>query len=70
MTLYKARVLPTIVGVPHNGELPYVIGFSLVGLDRDIRLDTQMVDVIRWDEEDEEWAKYMIKLWTNFAKYG
>jgi len=62
---------PDWMGVPHNGELPYVFGWSLLPFNPEIREDAAIpIDVIPWDEEDEEWAYYITKMWTNFAKYG
>ena len=59
-----------ILGVPHNGELPYVIGFPFYQESFELRRDAQIVDLIRWDEEDQIWTSYMMEMWTNFAKFG
>ena len=59
-----------LAGVPHNGELPYVIGYPFFQEDRTLRQDAQIVDVVRWDEEDQIWTLYMMEMWTNFAKFG
>ena len=59
-----------IVGVPHNGELPYVIGFPFYQESRELKIDAQIWDLIRWDEEDQIWTLYMMEMWTNFAKFG
>jgi len=59
------------MGVPHNGELPYVWGWTHLKLNPKIRMDAAIpIDVINWDEEDQEWTDYFLKMWTNFAKYG
>lgn len=60
-----------MIGVPHNGELPYVLGWPMLQDNFNLRLDSGMlVDLIPWDEEDQEWAEYFMTMWTNFAKYG
>ena len=60
----------SFAGVPHNGELPYVIGFPFFQESLELRQDARIVDVVRWDEEDQIWALYMMEMWTNFAKFG
>ncbi len=64
------RGVPCVAGVPHNGELPYVIGFPFYQESRVLRRDAQIVDVVRWDDEDQIWTLYMMEMWTNFAKFG
>jgi len=65
------RLVPEWMGVPHQGDLPYVFAWSMMQLDRTIRRDTGiLLDVINWDDEDIQWAEYIMTLWTNFAKYG
>ncbi len=56
--------------MPHNGELPYVIGFPFYKESLQLRIDAQITDVVRWTEEDQVWGLYMTQLWTNFAKFG
>ena len=59
------------LGVPHNGELPYVWGWTLLQRDFGVRLDSGiLIDLIQWDDFDYEWGVYMTKMWANFAKYG
>lgn len=66
-----APLIPEWLGVPHNGELPYVLGWPMLQDNFNLRLDSGMlVDLIPWDEEDQEWAEYFMTMWTNFAKYG
>jgi len=63
------RVVPEWMGVPHQGELPYVMGYPLIQKNLAVRLDCQFIDIINWDEEDIEYAEFVMTLWTNFAKY-
>ena len=58
-------------GVPHSGELPYVFGWSLMKLAPQVRADSRiLLDIMDYNDEDEEYADFIMDLWTNFAKYG
>jgi len=66
-----AELIPEWLGVPHNGELPYVWGYPLMQLNPTVRRESEMfLDLIDWDELDIAFAEYMQDLWANFAKYG
>jgi len=59
------------MGVPHNGELPYVWGYGHLLTNRSVRQDSQInFDIIGWTPEDAVYADYIQTLWSNFAKYG
>jgi len=63
--------VPQWMGVPHQGDLPYMTGWPLLQLNPEVRWDAAIpIDFIQWDAEDIDWAVYILKLWTNFAKYG
>ena len=59
------------IGVPHNGELPYVWAYPLLEANPDVRdqCDIQ-IDIVDWNQEDIEYTRFIHTLWTNFAKYG
>ena len=58
-------------GVFHAMELPYIFGYPFLKLNPEVRNDTLMFfDVFDWNEEDIEYADFMMTLWTNFAKFG
>merc|ERR1712150_139167 len=73
---YRSReadwLVPEWIGVPHNGELPYVMGWPHIKLNPELRIETEMYFevIIDWDETDVEYADFMMDLWTNFAKTG
>ena len=59
------------IGVPHSAELPYVFGWANMKLAPQVRLDSRiLIDIFDYNEEDFQYADYMMDLWTNFAKYG
>ena len=47
-----------------------MIGFPFYQESRELKIDAQIWDLIRWDEEDQIWTLYMMEMWTNFAKFG
>lgn len=64
---------PTLLsGSDHSSEIPYVMGYPLIRHNPDVRDQTGLEEFpdYPWTEEDDEWAYFIIKLWTNFAKYG
>jgi hypothetical protein len=61
--------VPACKGVPHMGEIPYVFGYPLLQRNRDVRRDTNIVDVIDWNQEDIDYANYFMPMIANFAKY-
>ncbi|CAD5111482.1 DgyrCDS791 [Dimorphilus gyrociliatus] len=64
-------IVPPWMGVPHNGELPYVFGYPLLERNPNVRQDQEMFfDFIPWDNLDVEFSEYVQTLWTNFAKTG
>ncbi|CAH1789337.1 unnamed protein product [Owenia fusiformis] len=64
-------VVPEWMGVPHNGELPYVWGWSWLQFNENVRNQTGMIlDPIEWNQEDAEYADYVMTMWSNFAKFG
>ena len=59
------------LGVPHSGELPYVFGWSLMQTAPQVRADSRiLLDIMQYNEEDIQYANFVMDLWTNFAKYG
>lgn len=67
--LYFISLMP--LGVPHNGDLPYVFGYSLLRKNEFLREEAEMYyDVIDFDEEDDKYTEYILELWANFAKTG
>ena len=57
-------------GTPHIMELPYMWGMPFIRHNPEVRNQTEMHDWLRYTEEDDIYADFMVKLWTNFAKYG
>ncbi|XP_041357842.1 neuroligin-4, X-linked-like [Gigantopelta aegis] len=52
---------PKWTGVPHTAELPYVFG---------IMFSKRKLTPQKWTEKDKQMSSAIIKMWTNFAKYG
>jgi len=63
--------IPEWMGVPHNGELPYVWGYGYLLINEAVRDDSGIhFDILGWVPEDMVYADFVQTLWTNFAKYG
>ncbi|CAH1789899.1 unnamed protein product, partial [Owenia fusiformis] len=63
--------LPAWMGVPHNGELPYVLGWPYIGINPMVKYHLAgMQQVLDFNEFDNHMTDIIIKMWTNFAKYG
>ena len=59
------------VGVPHEGELPYVWGYGYLLINPEVRNDSEIFyDAVGWTPEDITYAAYVQQLWSNFAKFG
>jgi len=70
-SLNASSLIPEWMGVPHNGELPYVWGYGYLLTNPEVRNDSGIYfDAIGWTPEDRPYADYVQTLWTNFAKYG
>ena len=63
---------PEWMGVPHNGELPFVWGYPRLLHNQAVRDDCRIyIDIIGWsDPEDIAYTYFVQEMWTNFAKYG
>jgi carboxylesterase type B len=70
--LNASSFIPEWMGVPHNGELPFVWGYPRLLHNPAVREDSAMyVDPVDWtDPEDIEYTHYFQTMWTNFAKVG
>jgi carboxylesterase type B len=63
--------IPEWMGVPHEGELPYVWGYGYLLVNPEVRDDSGIhFDIVGWVDEDITYANYVQTLWSNFAKYG
>ena len=63
----------SFLGTPHMWELPYVFGYPLIARASDeLQIDTGNLSLplIRYSQANRDWARYIITLWTNFAKHG
>jgi len=61
--------IPAWLGVPHNGELPYVWGYTYLEENPEVREDQQFFfDIVAWNQLDDEFSDYFQELWVNFAK--
>jgi len=70
-SLNGTSFIPEWMGVPHEGELPYVWGYGYLLINPDVRDDSEIhYDVLGWTPEDITYANYVETLWTNFAKTG
>lgn len=64
-------LIPEWFGVPHNGELPYVWGYTYLEENPEVRTDQQFFfDIVAWNQLDDEFSDYFQELWINFAKTG
>jgi len=70
-SLNATSFIPEWMGVPHNGELPYVWGYGYLLINEAVRDDSGIhFDALGWTPEDMTYAFYVETLWSNFAKYG
>jgi len=70
-SLNATSFIPEWMGVPHNGELPYVWGYGYLPTNPMVRQESGIFyDALGWTPEDAVYADYVQTLWTNFAKYG
>ena len=70
--LNASTFYPEWMGVPHNGELPYVWGYPRLLRNPDVRDDSRIyIDIVGWvDPNDIDYTHYFQEMWTNFAKTG
>jgi len=70
-SLNATSFIPDWMGVPHNGELPYVWGYGYLLTNPLVRQASGIFyDAVGWTPEDSVYADYVQTLWSNFAKYG
>ena len=57
--------------MPHNGELPYVWGWTEIKKNPSVQMESGFThDIVDWNEEDYKFTEYFLTTWTNFAKFG
>jgi carboxylesterase type B len=70
-SLNSTSFIPEWMGVPHNGELAYVWGYSYLLINPDVRDNSGIhFDILGWTPEDMPYSNFVQTLWTNFAKFG
>lgn len=58
------------IGAAHMLDVPYMFGLPFLKDNPSVMAESQINDIVEWDETDRKVSVYVMDMWTNFAKYG
>lgn len=71
LCMYHERDITTILsGTPHAMDVPYMWGKPFLRHNPEVRNQSEIIDLFPYQEADDEYSYFMMKMWTDFAKYG
>ncbi|CAH1789897.1 unnamed protein product [Owenia fusiformis] len=63
--------IPAWMGATHNADLPYVLGWPFINKNPTVKYQLKgMEDIFQYNQKDEIISERVMKMWSNFAKYG
>ena len=58
------------LGTAHMLDVLYTFGLPFLKDNPSVMAESQIEDIVEWEEADKKVSRYIMDMWTNFAKYG